>query len=129
MFKIFLIFFLQLFRAKPVQSKPTRSTSLTRGSSSGVPVSKNRPNRSVAQSRNSRNTHGNERNSRITSSTSSSRTDSRPNTAASVRESHENSILYSLNVISTNCIQKTKAILGDMVGDIRYFFMEKLKKF
>ena len=60
---------------------------------------------------------------RITSSSSSSRTSrptSRPATATSVRESHENSILYSLHIISNNCLTKTKEILQDMIGDLRF---------
>ena len=63
---------------------------------------------------------------RITSSSSSSRTSrptSRPATATSVRESHENSILYSLHIISNNCLTKTKEILQDMIGDLRFVWL------
>ena len=36
-----------------------------------------------------------------------------------MRDSHETSILYSLNIISANCLQKTKSILAGIVDDMR----------
>lgn len=35
-----------------------------------------------------------------------------------MRDSHETSILYSLNIISANCLQKTKSILAGIVDDM-----------
>jgi len=60
------------------------------------------------------------------SSSSSSRlSHSRPATASSQREiSHEKSILYSVLILSNNCLQKTFEILNDLGGDASEFESE-----
>ena len=68
------------------------------------------------------------------SSSSSSRlSHSRPATASSQREiSHEKSILYSVLILSNNCLQKTFEILNDLGGDASEFevpnFYKQFKK-
>lgn len=95
---------------KPTQ-RPVRSASLTRSTGGSLKI---RSLRTVSQKNNSEKL----KDTAVVSSSSSSRNGSRPQTATSVRESHENSILYSLNVISNNCLMKTKDILLDIIGDI-----------
>lgn len=104
----------------PKAQKSQRSTSLTRSTTSTAASLKVKQIRKSSAALNQSWAGGQPAN-RITSSSSSSRTSrptSRPATATSVRESHENSILYSLHIISNNCLTKTKEILQDMIGDL-----------
>ena len=65
----------------------------------------------------------------MVSSSSSSRVPSRPQTATSQREiSHEKSILYSVYILSNNCLQKTFEILNDLGGDPSDFEKEFLSR-
>lgn len=111
-----------------------RSNSLTRTGTGSTLKSKperiNRTNSVKNQSKNSLNQSwaGGFSSSNLVSSSSSSRP-SRPQTATSQREiSHEKSILYSVFILSNNCLQKTFEILNDLGGDPSDFEKEFLSR-
>jgi hypothetical protein len=101
-----------------------RASSLTRSTTVSTIKSKTdrtpRPTKSTSKASLNQSWSANQ----MISSSSSSRP-SRPTTAASQREiSHEKSILYSVYILSNNCLQKTFEILNDLGGDSSDFQRE-----